>query len=54
MEITFFPDRGSNLVTFSPCNLKFVAEFLGVWESREMRLKEFYAYMWIIYGGCQM
>ena len=73
MEITFFPDWGSNLVrwtqspmlyhiaiklactarqykciiylypvTFSPSNLKFITEFLGVRESREMRLEEFF------------
>ena len=41
-------------VTFSPSNLKFVPEFLGVRESREMRLKEFYAHMWVIYVGRQM
>ena len=41
-------------VTFSPSNLKFVPEFLGVRESCEMRLKEFYAHMWVIYGGRQM
>ena len=36
-------------VTFSPSNLKFVPEFLGVWESLKMRLEEFYAhvcYLW--------
>ena len=32
-------------MTFSPSNLKFVPEFLGVRESREMRLKEFYAHV---------
>ena len=84
MEITFFPDRGSNPVrwtqsptlyhvaikaglyctavqvyhipipvAFSPSKLKFVPEFLGVRESREMRLEEFYAHMWVIYGGRQ-
>ena len=85
MEITFFPDRGSNPVrwtqsptfyhvaikaglyckavqvyhipipvAFSPSKLKFAPEFLGVRESREMRLEEFYAHMWVIYGGRQM
>ena len=29
-------------MTFSPSNLKFVPEFLGVRESRELRLKEFF------------
>ena len=28
--------------------------FLGVRESREMNLEEFYAHMWDIYGGRQM
>ena len=32
-------------MTFSPSKLKFVPEFLGVRESREMRLKEFYAHV---------
>ena len=85
MEITFFPDRGSNLGRLRdrptlyrvaikaglyrkavqvcyipipgdilPSKLKFVPEFLGVRESREMRLEEFYAHMWVIYGGRQM
>ena len=35
-------------MTFSPSKLKFVSEFLGVRESREMRLKEFYAHMWVV------
>ena len=39
-------------VTFS--SSKFVTEFLGVRESREMRLKEFYAHMWVIYVGDQI
>ena len=34
-----------NPLTFSPFKLKFVPEFLGVRESREMRLKEFYAHV---------
>ena len=85
IEITFFPDRGSNParltqsptlyhaaikaglyrkavqvviypypVTFSPTNLNFVSEFLGVRESYEMRFKEFYAHLWVICGGRQM
>ena len=36
-------------VIFSPSKLKFVREFLGVQESHEMRLKEFYVHMWVIY-----
>ena len=35
-------------MTFSPSNLKFIPEFLGVRESREMRLKEFYVHMWVV------
>ena len=85
MEITFFPDWGSNLVCWTqsptlyhvaikaglyhtavqvcyipipvdilPSILKFVRECLGVRESREMRLKEFYEHMWVIYVGRQM
>ena len=53
--------QGSTSVSYTytwwqspPSNLKFVPEFLGVRESREMRLKEFYAHMWVIYVGRQM
>ena len=36
-------------VTFSSSKLKFIPEFLGVQESREMRLSEFYVHVWVIY-----
>ena len=44
----------SKSYTLHPSNLKFVPECLGVRESREIRLEEFYAHMWVIYGGRQM
>ena len=36
-----------------PLQLKFVPEFLGVRESREMR-QDVYAHLWVIYGRRQM
>ena len=36
-----------------PLHLKFVPEFLGIRESPEVRLEEFYAQKWVIYGGAR-
>ena len=41
-------------MTFPPTKLKYIPEFLVVRASRELRLNEFYAHMWVIYGGRQM
>ena len=55
------PDKIEALASWpEPVNVKELRSFLGftgflgVQESREMRLKEFYAHMWVIYVGRHM